>query len=250
MRPRDPIHLREGGAEVGMALLVKFYKELPRRQRDEKTPEWAERLRRALAEFKTKVAGRYSEGTLQRLLNSSHRQARRAAVVALGLTGTIGSNEPVAAMLRDDDIKVRQYAVDALWQLWFRADAPDHNQELERLMHLAADEHEGDAAKAVAGLTALIQKAPRFAEAYNQRAILYFQAAKYDLAIADCETVLKLNPYHFGAAGGLARSYMKVKKPRAALKAYRTAYRINPSLEDVGDAIRFLENALGEEGKR
>jgi hypothetical protein len=62
--------------------------------------------------------------------------------------------------------------------------------------------------------------------------------------------VLKLNPYHFGAASGLARSYMKIKKPRAALKAYRVAYRIHPGLEDVGEAIRFLENVLGEEGKK
>jgi tetratricopeptide (TPR) repeat protein len=248
--PRDPFPLRERGAEVGMALLVKFYKELPRRKRDEKASQWAGRLRAALADFKSKVVEHYSEGTLQRLLNSPHPQTRRAAVVALGLAGTIASNQPVAAMLQDEDAKVRHFAGDALWQLWFRGDKPANNEELQRLMELAGDEQEGHAARALAGLTILLKKAPRFAEAYNQRAILYFQLGHYDRAIADCEAVLKLNPLHFGAASGLARSYMKVKKPRAALKAYRAAYRINPGMEDVGEAIRFLENVLGEEGKK
>ena len=35
-----------------------------------------------------------------------------------------------------------------------------------------------------------------------------------------------------------------------ALKAFRHALRINPGLDDVEQAIRALESALGEEGKR
>src|SRR5262249_17040641 len=213
----------------GMALLVQYYKELPQRQRGEKASEWARRLQEGLKGFKKKLAARYTEGTLQRLLESSHTLARRAAVVALGLVGTIRSNQAVAGMLYDEDGKVRQFAADALWLLWFRADKPENNRELQRLMRLANDD-KGDPAKALAGLSALIKKAPRFAEAYNQRAILHYRSEQYSEAIADCETVLKLNPYHFGAASGLARSYLELKKPRAALKAYRSALRINPGM--------------------
>jgi tetratricopeptide (TPR) repeat protein len=117
-------------------------------------------------------------------------------------------------------------------------------------MRLAIDEEEGAAEKALTGLNALIKKTPRFAEAYNQRAILHFRSGQFEKAVADCLVVLKLNPHHFGAASGLGRSYMQLKKPRAALKAYRAAYRINPSMADVSEAIRVLENLLGEEGKK
>jgi tetratricopeptide (TPR) repeat protein len=240
---------QERGADVGMALLVTYYKELPQRKHGEKPSEWAERLQGGLNEFKKKVAARYTEGTLQRLLECPHTVARRAAVLALGLTGTIRSNQAVAGMLYDEDGKVRQFASDGLWLLWFRADKPENNRELQRLMRLANDK-KGDPEKALAGLNLLIKKAPRFAEAYNQRAILHYRAEAFDKAVADCEVVLKLNPYHFGAASGLARSYLELKKPRAALKAYRAALRINPGMGEVAQAIRFLENVLGEEGKK
>jgi tetratricopeptide (TPR) repeat protein len=62
--------------------------------------------------------------------------------------------------------------------------------------------------------------------------------------------VLKLNPYHFGAAAGMGRCYMEIGKHRAALKAFRAALRINPGLEGIEETIRALENALGEEGKK
>jgi tetratricopeptide (TPR) repeat protein len=234
---------------VGEAFLVQYYDELPQRRRGERSAAWAARLQEGLGAFKKRVAARYTEGTLQRLLDSPQAVPRRAAVVALGLTGTLASNGAVGAMLHDPDPRVRQFAADALWLLWFRADKPENNRELQRLIRLANGK-KGDPEKALAGLTALLAKAPRFAEAYNQRAILYFRAEKYEQAIADCEAVLRLNPHHFGAASGLAKSYWELRKPRAALKAYRTALRIHPGLEDVRQAIRFLEKVLGEEGKK
>jgi tetratricopeptide (TPR) repeat protein len=241
---RDTSSLQTKGAEVGQAFLVEFYDEL--RQTDAGDPQRrsAERLKAALETFQEKVQTRYTEGTLQRLLDCPTVEARRAAVLALGLIGTLESNGAVAAMLHDEDRTVRQMAVEALWSLWFRGDTDAHNQALHRAMG-QIDPH-----KAIAGLSALIQSAPAFAEAYNQRAIVYFRLEEYQDSIADCEAALKLNPYHFGAQAGMAQCYMKLKKPRAALKAFRRAHHINPNLEGVEETIHFLENALGEEGKK
>jgi tetratricopeptide (TPR) repeat protein len=238
-----------GGPDVATALLVGYYNDLPQRRRGERSAAWASRLQEGLGTFKEQVSSRYTEGTLQRLLDCPEVITRRAAVVALGLAGTMASNGLVAEMLHDTDTRVRQFAADALWLLWFRADQPENNRELQRLMRVANGK-KSDPEKALAGLTALLAKAPRFAEAYNQRAILHFRAENYDRAIADCEKVLRLNAHHFGAASGLAKSYWELRKPRAALKAYRHALRINPGMDDVRQAIRFLEKVLGEEGKK
>jgi Tfp pilus assembly protein PilF len=139
---------------------------------------------------------------------------------------------------------VRQLAHDALWSLWFRGDSPEHCRELQRLMR------QRDPRRALVGINALIHKAPSFAEAYNQRAILFFRLEDFGSSIADCETTLKLNPLHFGAASGMAQCYMKLKKPRAALKAFRAAFRVNPHIQGIEDTIRTLEDVLGEEGKK
>ena len=107
--------------------------------------------------------------------------ARRAAVLALGLVGTMKANKTVAGMLRDDDRITRQLASDALWSLWFRADSDANSRELRRLIQVS------DPKKAVAGLDALINKAPHFAEAYNQRATLHYRLGDFTRSIADCD---------------------------------------------------------------
>lgn len=223
-----------------MALLVEYYRRLPERGESEDARAWAVRLQEALAAYKQEINARYTEGSLQRLLVEPCAEARRAATLALGLVGTLGCNKALAGRLHDNDLEVRQVAVDALWSLWFRADAPAHNQELQRLMRNRNPQ------KALAGFQALLKKAPNFAEAYNQRAVLYFRMQEYQRSIADCETVIKLNPQHFGAQAGMAQCYMKLKKPRAALKAFRAALRIHPYLDGVEDTIRTLEDVLGE----
>jgi tetratricopeptide (TPR) repeat protein len=237
---RDPICVQPRGAEVGTALLLEYYHELPEFRKGDNPARHRARLEKALEAFQKKVAERYTEGTLQRLLDSSHEPTRRATVLVLGMMGTLDSNQAVAARLHDDDPMVRQLAADALWALWFRADSAENNQELQRLVNLR------DTEKILAGLDALLRKAPKFAEAYNQRAILHFRNKDFQKSVADCEKVVSLNPFHFGAYAGMGQGYLNLNKPRAALKAFRKALEINPSMDNVEDTVRALENALGD----
>ncbi len=240
----SPVGLQPRGAHVGTSLLVEYYAELPERQEGDDPEAWAGRLQKALDGFKKKVGQRYTEGTLQRLLTSPDVQARRAAVLALGMHGGMRCNEALAGRLHDEDSLVRQMTTESLWLLWFRGDSEENRKELQRLTRLR------DAAKAMAGLDALIRKAPDFAEAYNQRAILHFRARDLDKSVADCEKVLQLNPYHFGALSGMGQCYLQLKKPRAALKVFRNALRVHPHMDGIEDTVRALESALGEEGKK
>src|SRR4051794_25040959 len=102
-----------------MPLLVEYYNEVPQRDEEAEVPVGGARLKRALEGFKARVSERYTEGTLQRLLHSPDVHSRRAAVVALGLIGSMDVNKPVARMLHDGDRHVRQLASEALWSMWF-----------------------------------------------------------------------------------------------------------------------------------
>jgi tetratricopeptide (TPR) repeat protein len=231
---------------VRQPLLLKYYDDLPDRKPGDSSRQAAHRIRRGLNRFKKSVAEHYNQASLERLLVCPNSEARQAAVLALGLTGSMSVSALLASRLHDEDPIVSELAADALWSLWFRADSPENNQELQRLMRLPVT---GDAGREVlAGFRALLEKAPRFAEAYNQRAIVFFRLGDMAKSIADCEKALRLNPYHFGAASGMAQCFMKQKKLRAALRSYRRANRVNPHLDGVKQVIDSLERMLGEKG--
>lgn len=223
------------------SLLVEYYQQIPQGRSDAK-PKMTRK--EAIAVFKHRIAERYTEGTLLRLVDSGDNLSRRAALTALGLLGTLNGAPRIAARLHDEDRETAQMAADTLWTLWFRGDSPANNEELQRLARLR------DREKALAGISALIHRAPEFAEAYNQRAIIYFRGKQFERSIADCEKTLALNPHHFGAQAGLGQCHLQMRKHRAALKAFRAALRINPYMDGVAETIRALENALGEEGRR
>lgn len=226
-----------------MPLLVEMYDRLPELQPGDDEELWAAGAQDAMREFRASVRERYTEGTLARLLTSTDVKVRRAAVLALGLIGTIETNPAVAGVLHDADVLVQRFAADSLWEIWFRAGTPEQN----RLLLQAT--REPDAVKARGELDDLIRQAPNFAEAHNQRAIWFFKRGEFSRAIDDCETALRLNPYHFGAAAGMGQCFQKLGKPRAALRAFRHALEINPGLDHLHDTIRTLREALDRGGE-
>jgi tetratricopeptide (TPR) repeat protein len=220
---------------VSDARLLEYYGRLPQLQPPDDPDLWAARMHDALRDYRRLVLRWYTEGTLQRLLTHPEPESRRAAVLALGLIGTMDSNGPLAGMLHDEDPAAARMAGDALWQVWFRGGTEEENAELQRVLHLP------DFLQILAGLDDLVREAPRFAEVYNQRAILYFRRGEFARSVADCERALELNPYHFGAQSGMGQCYMKMRKARAALRAFRLALQTNPTLTHLSETIETLE---------
>ena len=229
-------------------LLLQYYQLLPHQPVDDNPANWTRGFRKGLGKFKRSVEARYNEASLERLLHSGDTEVRQGGVLALGMLGSMKVNGSLAHRLHDDDPAVSSMAADALWSIWFRAETPENNDELQRLMALDADDI--GTSLILAGFEQLIRKAPRFAEAFNQRAVFHFRNGDYARSILDCEKTLRVNPYHFGAASGMGQCFMKQKKLRAALRIYRRANRINPRLDGVKQVIESLERMLGEEGKR
>jgi len=220
---------------VSDARLLEYYRELPQLQPPDDPDLWAARMHDALRVYRQQALRWYTEGTLQRLLTHPDPETRRAAVLALGLVGTMDSNGPLARVLHDDDQPAARMAADALWQVWFRGGTEEQNSELQRVLHLP------DFLEILAGLDDLARENPRFAEVYNQRAILHFRRGDFPRSVADCERALELNPYHFGAQAGMGQCFMKLRKPRAALRAFRQALQTNPTLTHLTETIATLE---------
>ncbi len=197
--------------------------------------------------FRNRVAARYTEETLcEILLGSPGVTSRRASVVSLGFLGEFTrSNAALGQALRDSDPAVRKLAEDALWSIWFRAGTPENNRTLQEVAQLIG-RRQLNQAEALA--TRLIVAAPRFAEAYNQRAIIYFQQGRFAESALDCQRVLSRNPYHFGAIGGLVQCQLQLNRPADALKSLRRGLKIQPYSDGLRANIKLIESQLEPDG--
>lgn len=194
--------------------------------------------------FARKVASRYGAATLERLLVHPSRNCRRGACFALGYVGGYDCNAALGRALHDADRGVRNLAENTMRAVWCRAGTDDERQALERAIRAnVAKQYD----KAQTFATELIQQAPWFAEAWNQRAIAHFGSARYAQSVHDCRQALEINPYHFGAAAGMGQCYLNLGNIDQALDCFRRALRLNPELEGVRAAVRSLERSRRRE---
>jgi len=178
----------------------------------------------------SKVSRHYTSGTLQRLAGHDDCKVRRAAVLALGFVGDYSENHTLGRALLDDDRTVRTLAENAIRSIWTRAGSEDQRQLLSAIIRLnTAGQHE----EAIRQATELIEQAPWFAEAWHQRAVAHANLCCFSESIRDCHQTLEINPYHFVAAAGMGKSYLKLDNHVSALQSFRRALRLNPNLEGI-----------------
>ncbi len=188
--------------------------------------------------FRLNVSARYSEGTLARIVQSGETASRRAAILALGVFGTFEVNAVVGKALRDKDPVVRSLSESALWAIWFRADTPENNAKLEAVQARIV---RNDLEQAIEKATDLIKVAPKFAEAYNQRAIAFYKLGELEKSADDCKRVLKHNPYHIGALSGLGQCEIRLGRRDDAIATFKKAVEVQPFNDGLRELVAELE---------
>lgn len=175
------------------------------------------------------------------LRDRDHTDARRRGVQSLGRVGTMTDVPLLVQALRDADPEVRGGAETALWQIWSRSG----DERVDALLATGIEQmraRQGDAA--VATFTRIIELRPDFAEAWNKRATVYYLLGEYDKSLADCDEVIKRNPYHFGALSGYGMIYLQLGQPDKALRSFERALDVNPNLGGVKEAAEELRQEL------
>ena len=191
--------------------------------------------------FVAAVSRRYTQGTLQRLTESDSPEMRRAAVLALGLIGDYEANHSLGRALQDEDRSVRMMAETAIRNVWNRLGSEEDRRMLAAVVRLNAAQHYEEAVRRA---SELLERAPWFAEVWNQRAIAQFSLGRYSESVHDCHQTLEINPYHFAAAAGMGQAYLEQGNVVAALEGFRRALRLNPNLEAVRVQIARLTRMI------
>ncbi|WP_112664579.1 tetratricopeptide repeat protein [Microvirga flavescens] len=93
---------------------------------------------------------------------------------------------------------------------------------------------------AVELLDRVITLQPNWAEAWNQRATVFYLLDDPVSAMADLRQTLKLEPRQFNAWAGLGHIYMASDDKARALNAYRRALAINPQFPILKKIVDHL----------
>ena len=147
------------------------------------------------------------------------------------------SDEPVSARHPDlfDALKRAESEIagltaeDAIWRAW--TTAPDEAAQTlldDGMRRIRAADYTG----AERQLDQLVTYCPRYAEGHNQRAFARFLQGRLDASLGDIETVLILEPKHFGALSGKIRILFQQGRIGLARATLAEALAIHPWLPE------------------
>ena len=180
-------------------------------------------------------------------LSHADAQMRRDAASRLGDVGTMADVALLVKALRDADEDTRDQAEQALWQIWARSGNP----EVDRLYQTGIQQMAaGELQQSIATFTRIIQRKPDFAEGWKKRATLYFLVGDLRKSLADCDEVIKRNPYHFGALAGYSQIYVRLEYYDRALEYSRRALEVNPNMDGVRRNIELIERLIEQRRKQ
>jgi Tfp pilus assembly protein PilF len=128
-----------------------------------------------------------------------------------------------------------------IWQIWMEHD----DSSIENQMQLGIQQmNAGDSAAALATFDRLVEAAPDFAEAWNNRATIHYLLGNNAASEADIVKTLQLEPYHFGALSGRGLVLVAQGKFEEARNALSRALEVNPNMTAVKNNIDEINQYL------
>src|SRR5664279_1413247 len=128
-----------------------------------------------------------------------------------------------------------------IWALW-TATRSDTTSLLMSRAQTAIEANDLDLA--VKLLDAVVKIKPKYVEAWNRRATIYYTKKDYGRALADIREVLRREPRHFGALSGLGLIMQDIGDDKQALEVYRRALAIHPRLQRIPDVVKTLQEKI------
>lgn len=112
-----------------------------------------------------------------------------------------------------------------IWRIWTDPTDTDLRGKMDKAIESIEQK---DYAKSIILLDDIIDKHPKYAEAWNQRALVHFQLENFDESLSDIAATLKLEPRHFGALSGRGIIHYERGEKKLAEQAILRAMRYHP----------------------
>ena len=131
-----------------------------------------------------------------------------------------------------------------IWSIW--NEHPTNHKLTDRLEFGTELMQYGDYNYALKVFDNIIVTDPKWSEALNKRATVYFLMNQFKNSLDDIDKVLNIEPRHFGALSGQARIFIKLQKYEEAIKSIERALKFYPSFKN-GDMIPEIKRLIIEE---
>ncbi len=128
-----------------------------------------------------------------------------------------------------------------IWELWLRSGDDAIDKLMQRAMFFM---NSGLFQDSLTLLNEIINQKPKFSEAWNKRATVFYLMHRYEESMSDIVKVLELEPRHFGAISGIALISLARGDKKGALQAYRQAISIYPLMPGAAAMIPVLETEV------
>jgi tetratricopeptide (TPR) repeat protein len=131
-----------------------------------------------------------------------------------------------------------------IWSVWSKH--PNDNSLTEKLEFGTDLMQYGDYNYALRVFDNIIITDPKWSEAWNKRATVYFLMNRFKNSLDDIDKVLSIEPRHFGALSGQARIFIKLQKYEKAIKSIERALKFYPSFKSR-ELIPEIEKLIKED---
>jgi tetratricopeptide (TPR) repeat protein len=145
---------------------------------------------------------------------------------------------------RVNNLKSAALLEEEIWSIW--NEHPTNNELTERLEFGTELMQYGDYNYALRVFDNIIVTDPKWSEAWNKRATVYFLMNQFTESLNDIDKVLNIEPRHFGALSGQARIFIKLQKYEKAIKSIEKALIFYPSFKS-GEMIPEIKRLIREE---
>ena len=131
-----------------------------------------------------------------------------------------------------------------IWLIW--SEHPNDIKLTERLEFGTELMQYGDYDYALKVFDNILVTDPKWSEAWNKRATVFFLMSQFTNSLNDIDKVLSIEPRHFGALSGQARIFIKLKKYEKAIESIERALEFYPSFRSR-ELIPEIERLIKEE---
>ena len=131
-----------------------------------------------------------------------------------------------------------------IWLIW--NEHPNNLKLTDKLEFGTELMHYGNYDYALEVFDNIIYTDPKWSEAWNKRATLFFLMKRYKSSLNDIDKVLGLEARHFGALSGQARIYIKLEEYEKAILSLKKALKFYPSFKS-GELIPEIEKIIKEQ---
>ena len=131
-----------------------------------------------------------------------------------------------------------------IWSIW--NEHPNDLKLTEKLELGTELMQYGDYNYALKVFSNILENDPKWSEAWNKRATVYFLMSQFTNSLNDIDKVLDIEPRHFGALSGQARIFIKLQKYEKAIKSIEQALKFYPSFKSR-ELIPEIERLIKED---